>query len=68
LLLSLGDPCPSDSKRADMGSRTLALICPSAMKGGRAGAIEQAIRAGGFAVLARIETVLTSDQASELYQ
>jgi len=51
-----------------MGTRTLALICPSAVKAGRADAIEQAICADGFAVLARMDTVLTADQASELYE
>mmetsp|Transcript_1721 Transcript_1721/g.4584 ORF Transcript_1721/g.4584 Transcript_1721/m.4584 type:complete len:755 (+) Transcript_1721:149-2413(+) len=51
-----------------MGSRTLALICPAAVHAGRVEAIEEAIKNDAFAVVARIQTVLTADQAAEFYE
>jgi len=49
-------------------TRTLALICPAAVKAGRADAIEQTLRSESYAVLARTVTVLTAVQAAELYE
>jgi len=51
-----------------MEDKTLALLTPDVVADGRSAAIEGLIAANNFAILARIETTLTPEQAAELYE